>query len=196
MRDVDLQDAVAAHLRAALGDDSGRASVTFLGTGAIDVLRFGPDSDGTVRYATVGMSAAPMADPLMTVVDTVAGPRAELVLSLRSARDAAARSLAVLAAAPAVEGLVVVAGASIDLGQPLWPGARFTAVLVGEPSGLVPDLPALVEGAEGVRFFPLLPMTSTEAAWKRVHGAAALEQRWLDDEVDLRDPDRPAVSLR
>jgi hypothetical protein len=38
-------------------------------------------------------------------------------------------------------------------------------------------------------------MTATEAAWKRVHGAAALEHRWLEHGVDVRDPDRPAVDL-
>ena len=30
-----------------------------------------------------------------------------------------------------------------------------------------------------VRFFPLLPMTANEAAWKRVRGAEALQERWL-----------------
>jgi hypothetical protein len=192
---MDTNAAVAAHLRSALGPDSGRASVTFLGTETVDVLRFGPADDGTVRYATVGMSSAPMVDPAAVVADPVAGPRAELVLSVRGKHDGAARALAVLASAPRVEGLVVVAGASIDLGEPLWPGARFTAVLVGQPGGLVPDLPDVVAGAEPVSFFPLLPMTSTEAAWKRVHGAAALEQRWLDHGVDLRDANRAAVSL-
>jgi hypothetical protein len=191
---MDTKTAVAAHLRSVLGPDSGRASVTFLGTEAIDVLRFGPADDGTVRYVTVGMSGAPMVDPAALVVDETHGPRAELLLTVRGARDGATRSLAVLASAPRVEGLVVVAGASIDLGEPLWPGARFTAVLVGEAGGLVPDL-QVEAGAEPVRFFPLLPMTPTEAGWKRVHGASALEQRWLDYGVDLRDAERVAVTL-
>jgi hypothetical protein len=66
-------------------------------------------------------------------------------------------------------------------------------VLVGTPGGLVPDL--AVAGAARVEFFPLLPMTPNEAAWKRVHGAAALEQRWLAAGVDVRDPERAAVDL-
>jgi len=38
-------------------------------------------------------------------------------------------------------------------------------------------------------------MTAAEAAWKRVHGAAALQERWLSQRVDLRDPRRAAVGL-
>lgn len=186
-------DLVVAHVRTLLGADSGRASVTFLGAEQIDVLRFGPDADGLVRYVTAGLSRAPMNDPQATVVDLSAGPRAELFLSLRGGRDAVSKTLAVLAAAPVVEGLVIVAGASLDLGSALWPGAGFTSVLIGEPAGLIADL--ALAGAEPVQFFPVLPMTPTEAAWKRVHGALALEQRWLEAGTDLRDPVRRAVDL-
>jgi hypothetical protein len=183
---------VEAHLVNALGRDSGRASVSFLGAEPVDVLRFGPDADGLVRYATVGMSRAPMGDP---GADLVAqhGPRAELLLSVRGGQDSVLRRLAALAASPALEGVVVAAGAGLDLGEPLWDGARFTAVLVAEPGGLVPDLP--LDGAEPVRFLPLLPMTPNEAAWKRVHGAAALQERWLAQALDLRDPARPEAEL-
>lgn len=38
-------------------------------------------------------------------------------------------------------------------------------------------------------------MTANEAAWKRVHGAAALQERWLSHGTDLRDPLRTAVAL-
>ena len=48
---------------------------------------------------------------------------------------------------------------------------------------------------EPVRFLPLLPMTPNEAAWKRVHGAEALEERWLEHGTDLRDPLRAGVPL-
>jgi hypothetical protein len=184
----DLPARVEAHLVGALGPSSGRAAVTFLGTERIEVLRFGPDPDGLFRYATAGMSHAPLPDPRATVVDPDHGPRAELVLSVRGPRDDVLRALAVLAASPFVEGAVVVPGASLDLGGPLWPGAPFAAVLVAEPGGLVPDL-------GDVRFFPLLPMTANEAAFKRVHGAAALEERWLAYGTDLRDPARVAVRL-
>jgi hypothetical protein len=146
-----------------------------------------------VRYATVGMSRAPMADP---GADLVAqdGPRAELVLSVRGGRDSVLRRLAALAASPAIEGVVVAPGAGLDLGEQLWDGGRFTAVLVAEPGGLVADLE--LEGQQPVRFLPLLPMTPNEAAWKRVHGATALEERWLAQELDLRDPGRPEADLR
>jgi hypothetical protein len=138
-----------------------------------------------------------MADPLATAVDPVRGPRAELLLSVRAgAVDTAGvlRPLAVLAASPQVEGVVVAPGNSLDVGEPLWPGAPFSAVLVGEGGGLVDDL-VLAEPMDPVRFLPLLPMTANEAAWKRVRGAAALQERWLAAGTDLRDPLRGSVAL-
>lgn len=183
---------VEAHLLSVFGEDSGRAGVSFLGAERIDVLRFGPDPDGLVRYTTLGMSRAPMTDPGTELV-AASGPRAELVLTVRGAQDSVLRRLAVLAASPAVEGLVVGPGAGLDLGEPLWDGARFSAVLVGASGGLVPDLP--LDGDEPVRFLPLLPMTAEEAAFKRVHGAAALEALWLREGTDLRDPSRAGVRL-
>ncbi|MBK3581215.1 suppressor of fused domain protein [Streptomyces sp. MBT65] len=196
---VDVLALVEARLRTALGDPDARAAVTFLGTDRVEVLRFQDDNqDGTVvRYATLGMSAQPMSDPTAMLADPVAGPRAELVLSVRGGladTDKVLRPLAVLAASPQVEGVIVAPGASLDVGEPLWPGAPFTSVLVAEPGGLVEDL-ELDEPLDPVRFLPLLPMTPNEAAWKRVHGAQALQERWLTNGTDLRDPSRKSVPL-
>ncbi len=188
---------VEARLRTALGEPDARAAVTFLGADRIEVLRFVDAEAGLVRYATLGMSAAPMADPTAVLADPVKGPRAELVLTVRLGRadtDKVLRPLAVLAATPQVEGVVVAPGASLDVGEPLWPGAGFSSVLVAEPGGLVEDL-ELDEPMDPVRFLPLLPMTPNEAAWKRVHGAQALEERWLAKGTDLRDPLRASVAL-
>ncbi|MFP8907666.1 suppressor of fused domain protein [Streptomyces atacamensis] len=194
---------VEARLRSALGEPDARAAVTFLGADRIEVLRF-PDTregsaggNGLVRYATLGMSAAPMADPAAVLADPERGPRAELVLTVRAGladTDKVLRPLAVLAASPQVEGVVVAPGASLDVGEPLWPGASFTSVLVAEPGGLVEDL-ELDPPMDPVRFLPLLPMTPNEAAWKRVHGAAELQERWLARGTDLRDPRRVSVPL-
>lgn len=186
---------VEARLRTAFGEPDARAAVTFLGTDRIEVLRF-VEGD-LLRYATLGMSAHPMTDPTAVVADPVRGPRAELVLTVRGGlapTDRLLRPLAVLGASPVVEGLIVVPGASLDVGEPLWEGAPFTSVLVAEPGGLVPDL-ELDEPMDPVHFLPLLPMTANEAAWKRVHGAAALQERWLARGTDLRDPLRSAVVL-
>jgi hypothetical protein len=196
---VDVLALVEARLRTALGEPDARAAVTFLGTDRVEVLRFQDDNqDGTVvRYATLGMSAQPMSDPTSILADPVAGPRAELVLSVRGGHadtDKVLRPLAVLAASPQVEGVIVAPGASLDVGEPLWPGAPFTSVLVAEPGGLVEDL-ELDEPLDPVRFLPLLPMTPNEAAWKRVHGAQALQERWLTNGTDLRDPSRKSVPL-
>ncbi|MFG2671925.1 suppressor of fused domain protein [Streptomyces sp. NPDC048445] len=186
---------VEARLCAALGEPDARAAVTFLGTDRIEVLRF-IDGD-VVRYATLGMSAQPMADPSDPFADPVKGPRAELVLSVRAGladTDQVLRKLAVLAASPQVEGVIVAPGASLDLGEPLWPGAPFSSVLVAESGGLVEDL-ELAAPMEAVRFLPLLPMTPNEAAWKRVRGAQELQERWLSRGTDLRDPLRASVAL-
>ncbi|MFI8002292.1 suppressor of fused domain protein [Streptomyces sp. NPDC086010] len=191
----EILDLVEARLRTALGEPDARAEVTFLGTDRIEVLRF-LDGD-VVRYATLGMSDRPMADPTSPLADPVKGPRAELVLSVRAGiadTDQVLRPLAVLAASPVVEGLIVAPGASLDLGQPLWPGAPFTSVLVAEPGGLVEDL-ELDAPMDPVCFLPLLPMTHNEAAWKRVRGAQELQERWLSQGTDLRDPLRASVAL-
>ncbi|MEW2083679.1 suppressor of fused domain protein [Streptomyces sp. NPDC005283] len=189
---------VEARLRTALGEPDARAAVTFLGTDRIEVLRFlDRDGDGVVRYATLGMSAHPMTDPTAALADPVKGPRAELVLSVRAGvadTDKVLRTLAVLAASPQVEGVVVAPGASLDVGDPLWPSAPFSSVLVAEPGGLVEDL-ELDEPMDPVHFLPLLPMTPNEAAWKRVHGAQELQERWLAHGTDLRDPLRRSVTL-
>ncbi|MEV6327145.1 suppressor of fused domain protein [Streptomyces sp. NPDC051909] len=188
---------VEARLRTALGEPDARAAITFLGTDRIEVLRFIDAEAGLVRYATLGMSAQPMADPTSALADPVKGPRAELLLTVRAGladTDQVLRPLAVLAATPQVEGVVVAPGASLDVGEPLWPGAPFSSVLVAEPGGLVEDLD-LDAPLDPVRFLPLLPMTSNEAAWKRVHGAQALEERWLGNGTDLRDPLRRSVTL-
>lgn len=196
---VDVLPLVEARLSTALGAPDARAAVTFLGTDRIEVLRF-RDSDqegAVVRYATLGMSAHPMTDPTAMLADPVKGPRAELVLTVRAGlaeTDKVLRALAVLAASPQVEGVVVAPGASLDVGDPLWPGAPFSSVLVGEPGGLVEDL-ELDAPMDPVRFLPLLPMTANEAAWKRVHGAQALQERWLTKGTDLRDPARKSVPL-
>jgi len=197
----DVTQLVEARLITALGEPDARAAVTFVGTDRIEVLRFRADGN-VVRYATLGMSDHPMTDPTAAIADPLRGPRAELVLTVRSGApgpgsavlDEVLRPLAVLAASPQVEGVVVAPGASLELGGPLWPGAPFTSVLVGEPGGLVQDL-ELIAPMEPVRFLPLLPMTGNEAAWKRVHGAGALQDRWLRHGTDLRDPARSGVPL-
>ena len=192
---ADVLPLVEARLRTALGEPDARAAVTFLGTDRIEVLRF--HEGDIVRYATLGMSAQPMTDPTAMRADPLEGPRAELILSVRGGladTDRVLRPLAVLAASPQVEGVIVAPGASLDVGGPLWPGAPFTSVLIAEPGGLVDDLE--LDAPRGpVRFLPLLPMTPNEAAWKRVHGAQALQERWLANGTDLRDPNRKSVPL-
>jgi len=172
------------------------ASVTFLGVDRVDVLRFGPDPrpdvDGVFHYVSLGCSRYPMTDPAAAVSDPLRGPRAEIVVSLRAGRQTSglARSIAVVASTPAVEGVVLAADSLVDLSEPLWAGAPFTAVLLGE-SG-IPDLP-LEAPRDPVQFLSAVPITQTEGAWVRLKGAEAMRQAWADDGVDVLDQLRRAA---
>lgn len=187
---------VRAHLVAELGDENpSSASVTFLGLEALDVLRFSAGDEDLVRYVSLGCSRHPMADPGDMVADPSRGPRAELVLTLRGGAGTASgvhKKLAILAASPAVEGVVFVGDALLDLGEPLWVGAPFTAVLLGESD--IADL-ELPEPADPVKFYEVVPITGTEAAWVRLRGADALREAWTEAGIDVRDPGRSAVNL-
>ncbi|MGN0102430.1 MAG: suppressor of fused domain protein [Dietzia sp.] len=181
---------VRTHLEARYGPDPQEASVTFLGAAPIKILRFVDMESGVVRYVSLGCSADPMGDPSALVPDPAA-PRAELSLVLRGGVDGVVRALAVLAAAPAVEGLVLSEGALVDLGEPLWPGAAFTAVVLRAPE--IPDVDLPGESAP-VRIFRAVPVTHTEAAWVRMKGAAELEDAWAEAGIDVTDPARSAVN--
>lgn len=188
-------DRVRAHLDTHFDDaEPDVASVTFVGTEPVDVLRY--RLDDTVSYVSLGCSRHPMVDPTAMVADPELGPRAEVVLRLRNtdAITGLARSLAIVAASPAVEGVVLTSDALVDLGGPLWmhPWARvpFTAVLLGDSD--IADL-SLDPPRDPVRFLSATPITATEAAWVRLKGAEAMREAWRTDGVDVLDPNRPAA---
>jgi hypothetical protein len=131
-----------------------------------------------------------MTDPAEFAADPVRGPRAEVVVALRGPTPTGlARNVAVLAAAPAVEGLVLAPDALVDLGAPLWNGAAFTAFLLSRSEIGDVDLPA---PREPVAVLSAIPITPTEAAWVRLKGAQAMREAWQADGVDVRDPNRKA----
>lgn len=187
---------VRAHLRGHFAsDEPDTASVTFLGVERIEVLRFGPDAEGVYHYVSLGCSRHPMADPTALAADPLRGPRAEVVVSLRDTvpTSGLARTVALLAATPAVDGVVLLPDALIDLGSPLWSGAPFTAVLLST-SG-IPDLP-LDSPRDPVTFLAATSVSANEAAWVRLKGVAAMRDAWLADGVDILDPRRPAAQPR
>lgn len=191
---TDVLADVRAHLRARFAEDPDAATVTFLGTQSFDVLRFGPDDDGVLHYVSVGCSREPMTDPAEFAIagSTVHGPRAEVSVALRGPTPTGlARSVAVLAAAPAVEGLVLAADALVDLGTPLWNGAAFTAFLLAASEIGDVELPAPYDP---VKILSAIPITPTEAAWVRLKGAEAMRDAWRTDGVDVLDPARRASS--
>jgi hypothetical protein len=195
---IDVLAAVRAHLRehfarVGISAEPDEASVTFLGTEKIDVLRFGPDPDrdDAIHYVSVGCSRHPMMDPAEMVTDALHGPRAEVTVTLRGPTPKGlVRSLAVLAAAPAVEGLILEPDALIDLETPLFDGAPFTAFLLGRSD--IDDVP-LTEPLPAVAVLSATPITATEAAWVRLKGADAMRDAWRQDGVDVLDPHRPAA---
>lgn len=170
------------------------ASVTFLGAESIEVLRYGPDGDGVYRYVSLGCSRYPMIDPTEVIADQTAGPRAEVVVALRGPTPTGlARSIAVIAAAPAVEGLVLGADALVDLETPLWERTVFTAVLLGVSD--IGDV-ELAAPLQPVTVLSATPITATEAAWVRLKGAEAMREAWRVDGVDVLNPARPAAQPR
>ena len=193
---IDVLAEVRAHLRehfagAGITAEPDAASVTFLGTERIEILRFGPAPDGLSQYVSLGCSQHPMFDPTEMVTDALHGPRAEVVVALRGpSPKGLVRSLAILAAAPAVEGLMLEPDALIDLETRLWESAPFTAFLLGRSDiddvTLTPPLPP-------VTVLSATPITATEAAWVRLKGADAMREAWAQDGVDVLDPSRPAA---
>lgn len=197
---IDVLAAVRGHLgehfaRLGITAEPEAASVTFLGTETIDVLRFGPDlslgPDGVYHYVSVGCSRHPMLDPTEMVTDALHGPRAEIAVALRGPSPTGlARSVAIVAAAPAVEGLILEADALIDLESPLWDSAPFSAFLLGGSD--IEDVP-LTAPLPPVRVLSATPITATEAAWVRLKGADAMREAWRQDGVDVLDPSRRAA---
>ena len=193
---IDVPAKVSAHLRehfarAGLIAEPDVASVTFLGTERIDVLRFGPDVNGVSHYVSVGCSRHPMLDPAVMVTDALHGPRAEVSITLRGASPKGlARSLAIVAAAPAVEGLMLEPDALIDLESPLWESASFSAFLLGRSDIDDVQLPTPLPP---VTVVSATPITATEAAWVRLKGADAMREAWEQDGVDVLDPGRRAA---
>jgi Suppressor of fused protein (SUFU) len=196
---IDVLAEVRAHLRehfarAGTTGELDAASVTFLGTEKIDVLRFGPDAgepDGVIHYVSLGCSRHPMLNPTEMITDVLHGPRAEVTVALRGPSPRGlSRSIAIVAAAPAVEGLILKPDALIDLESPLWEGAPFTAFLL---SASDIDEVALTAPLQPVAVLSATPITATEAAWVRLKGADAMREAWEQDGVDVLDPRRRAA---
>ena len=187
-----VTDTVHEYVVSELGVEPQRASVTFLGVEPIDVERFALDDD--VVFVTVGCARHPMTDPSDLHADPLRGPRAELVVRMhnRVPMPGLHRRLATVAAAPAVEGLILAPDALVDLGEPLWDGAPFTALLtVADDLGEL----ALPESMEPVRFLRTIPITANEAAWVRLKGADALREAWAEAGIDIADPRRSPATM-
>lgn len=184
---------VTSHLVDAMGSEPAKASVTFLGLEPVDILRFVEGDE--VVFASVGCSRHPMTDPTAMVTDTDAGPRAEVVVRMRASDPLTGlhRAVATVAAAPAVEGLILVPDALIDVSEPLWTGSSCTAILL-EPDAI--DDCVLPAPAEPVQFLRAVPITANEAAWVRLKGAAALRDLWTESTIDVTDPHRGTAPIQ
>ncbi len=168
-----------------------RASVSFLGVEPIEVLRF-DRGEGEFWLVTLGMSRRPMASPEQVHV-AATGPRAELMLRVDARTADAWRQLALLAAAPAVEGVVYSVGMSVDLGSPLAAGATATGVVVVESE--IPAVDVDETGTSGVELLQVLPATPSELAWCRLKGSDALRELWRVQGTALPDLARTSARL-
>jgi hypothetical protein len=171
-----------------------RASVSFVGVDPIEVLRFEP-IPGERAYVSLGMSRHPMTGADQSMLAS-SGPRAELMLHLDDPTDEHAdvwRRIALLAAAPAVEGVVYADGHSVEVGEPLVAGSACVGVLI--TSSPLEPVPAGDEAGDQVDFLQVVPATANELAWCRVRGSAALRERWDEHGTDLLDLMRRSVAL-
>jgi hypothetical protein len=182
-RDEVLRE-VERSVGAALGaPPQARASTSFVGVEPIEVLRFaGADS---VSLLTLGMSARPMGDESQG-----ATARAELLAEIHGGGGDLWRRLAVLAAAPVVEGVIYSAGMTVDLATSLDSSSICTGGVIVE-SALHPVSTAAGE----VAILRFVPATATELAFSRVHGSSELRRRWDDSGTDLLDIARSSVDL-
>lgn len=186
---------IAGRIEAALSEQfsaaPARASISFLGVDPIEVLRY-REIDRLV-YCSLGMARQPMTAAAESVVD-IAGPRAELLLEVADDPDGGSadiwKSLAIFAAAPAVESVVYGPGMTVDSGRPLLPGSRCTGALVVE-SGIAD----IATPAGLVSVLKLVPATGPELAWARVHGVRELLKLMTAQRIDLLDPRRRSVDL-
>ncbi len=192
MTGAQVLEAVELALVEHFGRSPQRASVSFVGVDPIEVLRFARPA-GEWTFVSLGMARSPMTSAAAPVLEQ-SGPRAELLLRVRDEANRFSdvwRQLALLAAAPAVEGVVYRDGASIDLGRPLAPGSR-CAGIVAVPA---PGMP-VIETAEGrVTVFEALPATGSELAWARARGTGALRELWAAQRTDLLDLNRGSLTL-
>ena len=187
--DSEVLSAVEAAYRQHFEVAPARASISFLGVEPIEVLRYGDGERD--HYLSLGMSRYPMTDPAATIVEEGVGPRAELLVTAVGVAEGLWRNLAILAAAPAVEGAVYTVGNRIDIGQPLCTGSRCTGGLIA--AGPLHPIP--LAGVSDVEVLALLPATSTELAWARIHGSDELRRLWEAAGTNLIDLGRDAVPL-
>lgn len=164
------------------------AQLTFLGSAPLKLLRFGPDTDRVVTYATLGCSAEAMQDPSAMVVNTNSGPRAELILPIRGGLDEVIRPLGILAASPSIEGLILTDGALVDFGQPLWSQSRFTGFVLTQA-----EIPPVTVDDTEVTIFQPIPATTNEFALARAKGIDELRRIWETQGVDFTDPHRTSA---
>lgn len=170
------------------GVQPARAAVSFVGTESIEILRFAAAAEST-WYVSLGMSRQPMTGASAESLNAT-GPRAELLVEVRSDAEGLWRHLAVLAASPMVEGVVYREGMTVDLGTPLVAGSQCTGGLI-----VATDIPAVRSGDIEIAILRVEPATASELAWCRLHGASALLQKWHGQRIDVRDLRRPAARL-
>ena len=85
-------------------------------------------------------------------------------------------------------------GHSVPIGEPWLPGSACDHFLVSLPYLHGPDLEhCTLRSGQCARFLWLLPVTSSEIAFRRTHGTEALERLFDEAGIDAVDPRRPAV---
>jgi Suppressor of fused protein (SUFU) len=145
------------------------------------VLRFPPNGNRSMwTYATMCMSQPE--DLNRTELHLFAPSRNDLIAELLVATAHYHRT-----------GCQLSLGDSVNFGRPWWEGSLCDHGLISLPYLDGPTLEWLTLANERVRFLWLIPITSLEVQYKRIHGLEVLEGIFEKAKINYVDPLRPSV---
>lgn len=184
-----IDEAVAAHYEAVLGQPTRKASFTIAGL-PVRVQKWDTSANpfGVAFYGSIGASSEPL--PGMP-----ASHRVEFFIGLLPEEDGVARPLAMVATDSATHGSALGNGQTVTYPEPLWAGTEMRSFLVLRPQvEMVPDL--VLPDGEHVEFLQLVPIFADELELKASEGSDKLMATFEAAGVRFWDPRRGPLQFR